>query len=217
MNKEVLNDLSYGMYVISTKYNGKDVGCFVNTVSQITSEEVIISVSINKQNYTNEAIKSAKEFAISILSANSNKDVIGKFGFFTSKEINKFEGFKTIIDSDIKIIDENICGYLMCKLLQVISVDTHDIFIAKVIKCVKKGENRPMTYAYYHDVIKGKAPKNAPTYIEEEPKTNEGNKYKCIICGHIYDETVESIKFEDLPDNWRCPICGVGKDKFKKI
>ena len=83
MNKEVLNDLTYGMYVISTKYNGKDVGCFVNTVSQVTSEDVVISISMNKQNYTNEAIKSSKKFAVSILSTTSNKDVIGKFGFLT--------------------------------------------------------------------------------------------------------------------------------------
>ena len=218
MNKEVLNNLTYGMYVISTNYNGKDVGCFVNTVSQVTSEDVVISVSINKQNYTNEAIKYSKKFAISILSTNSNKDVIGKFGFFSSKEVDKFCDFKTIIDSGIKVVDENVCGYLMCELLNIVSVDTHDIFIAKVNKCVKKEEYTPMTYAYYHDVIKGKAPKNAPTYIEEEKDNiSEGEKYKCIICGHIYDEAVEGIKFDDLPDNWRCPICGVGKDKFKKI
>lgn len=218
MNKEVLNDLTYGMYVISTKYNGKDVGCFVNTVTQITSEDVVICVSINKDNYTNEAIKASKKFCVSILSTESKQDVIGKFGFFSSKEVDKFEEFKIIIDDEIKVIDENICGYLICELLEVVSVDTHDIFIAKVIKCVKREVDTPMTYAYYHDVIKGKAPKTAPTYIEEEKgNINVGEKYKCIICGHVYDESVEGIKFEDLPDTWRCPICGVGKDKFVKI
>ena len=39
--------------------------------------------------------------------------------------------------------------------------------------------------------------------------------YKCIICGHKYDEAVEGKKFDELPDDWKCPICGVGKDKFK--
>jgi len=40
--------------------------------------------------------------------------------------------------------------------------------------------------------------------------------YKCDICGYVYDESKESVKFEDLPDNWVCPICGVGKDSFSK-
>jgi rubredoxin len=39
--------------------------------------------------------------------------------------------------------------------------------------------------------------------------------YKCKICGHKYDETVEGVKFADLPDDWKCPICGVGKDMFE--
>lgn len=42
-------------------------------------------------------------------------------------------------------------------------------------------------------------------------------KFKCIACGYIYDEEVEGEKFEDLPNNWECPICGVGKDMFEPI
>ena len=42
-------------------------------------------------------------------------------------------------------------------------------------------------------------------------------KYKCIICGYIYDESIEKIKFTDLPDDWKCPRCGVGKENFVKI
>jgi rubredoxin len=42
-------------------------------------------------------------------------------------------------------------------------------------------------------------------------------KYVCTICGYVYDDEKEEIKFEDLPEDWTCPICGVGKDKFKKV
>jgi len=42
-------------------------------------------------------------------------------------------------------------------------------------------------------------------------------KYECTVCGHIYDEAIEGVKFEDLPDDWVCPLCGVGKDMFKKV
>ena len=40
---------------------------------------------------------------------------------------------------------------------------------------------------------------------------------KCTICGYIYDDSKEEVKFEDLPDDWKCPICGVGKDMFEKV
>ncbi len=42
-------------------------------------------------------------------------------------------------------------------------------------------------------------------------------KYECTICGYIYDAEVEGVKFEDLPDDWTCPLCGVGKEMFKKV
>ena len=42
-------------------------------------------------------------------------------------------------------------------------------------------------------------------------------KYKCTVCGHIYDEEVEGTPFADLPDDWVCPLCGVGKDMFEKV
>ncbi len=39
-------------------------------------------------------------------------------------------------------------------------------------------------------------------------------KYRCLICGHIYDEDVEGVKFADLPDDWKCPTCKQPKSKF---
>ena len=42
-------------------------------------------------------------------------------------------------------------------------------------------------------------------------------KYKCTACGYIYDDNVETVKFEDLPADWVCPLCGLGKDFFEKI
>lgn len=42
-------------------------------------------------------------------------------------------------------------------------------------------------------------------------------KYKCIICGHIYDDSKESVKFEDLPNDWKCPLCGAPKKLFEEI
>ena len=50
-------------------------------------------------------------------------------------------------------------------------------------------------------------------------------KYSCNNCGYIYDpkegDPMESVKpgtsFKDLPDDWICPDCGVGKDEFELV
>jgi rubredoxin len=87
-----------------------------------------------------------------------------------------------------------------------------------------------MTYAYYHQVKKGKTPPKAATYIapdqqEAEPTTERKKmiKYRCTVCGYIYDPKAgdpdSGVKpgtaFADLPDDWVCPVCGVGKDQFE--
>ena len=49
-------------------------------------------------------------------------------------------------------------------------------------------------------------------------------KWTCVVCGYVYDEAVgdpdsgiaPGTTFEDLPDDWVCPVCGVSKDQFEK-
>lgn len=51
------------------------------------------------------------------------------------------------------------------------------------------------------------------------------NKWRCIPCDYIYDPEIgdaegdidPGIEFEDLPEDWMCPVCGVGKEEFDKI
>ena len=42
-------------------------------------------------------------------------------------------------------------------------------------------------------------------------------RYRCKICGHVYDESKEQVKFVDLPDDWKCPLCGAPKNLFEEI
>lgn len=50
-------------------------------------------------------------------------------------------------------------------------------------------------------------------------------KYRCMVCGHVYDEAEgdpirgfpPGTKFEDLPDDWTCPVCGVEKEEYVEI
>lgn len=212
MDIKAMQDLSYGMYVVTTKVNDKNVGCFVNTVTQITAENPIITVSINKENYTNEALNINKKFAVSILSEETNRDVISNFGFYSSREVDKFENMEYEMIEEIPVIKDNICGYMICEVINVVDSETHNVFFARVLDAKKENNFKPMTYAYYHEIIKGKAPKKAPTYVKEEVKemSEELNneEYVCIVCGYVHKGP--------MPDDFKCPICKVDKTKFKR-
>lgn len=208
MNTSILRDLSYGVYLIGSQKDGKAVGCIANSVMQITSNPIKIAISINLENYTNNAIEETNEFVCSILPENIDSNVIGTFGFRTSKDIDKYKEIKYTFEDGYPIVDGAI-GYIKCKVVDKLQVDTHTIFIGEVIASAKITNEEPMTYAYYHKVKKGKSPAKAPTYIEEIEEKRK-KKYICMVCGYVYEE-------DELPENFTCPICGVDRKMFKEI
>ena len=216
MDKEILQRLTYGLYLISSNEHNKLVGCIVNTVVQITSEDPILSVSVNKNNYTNKVLKEQKKIAINILSSDIDPDIIKIFGFQSSKNVNKFLDVSYSLIDEMPILKKGICGYIIGDIIDIIDVNTHNIFLIKVTNLKKVNDNDNLTYDYYRKFMKGKSPKNAPTYIEEKVESDD-KVYRCMICGHLYKDSENEVKFADLPDDWVCPVCGVGKDKFERI
>ena len=201
MDKKILRDITYGMYIVSTV----DSACVINTFTQITSDNPIITISVNKNNYTNQKIKETNKFIVSIISETTNPNIISTFGFKSSIDIDKFKEFNYKEIDNIKVIEEETIGYIKCEVIDIIDCGTHDIFVAKVTDTNKLNDNIPMTYKYYHEVIKGNAPKNAPTYIEE---AKEEDTYICDICGYRHKGNID--------ENFKCPICGVDYTHFKK-
>lgn len=218
IDKKVLHNISYGMYAVTTKNEEENAGCIINTLVQITSSNPIVTISLNKDNYTNELIKKSKRFAVSILSVETSKDSIAKFGYFSSREVDKFSEVQTLEDENIKVFDDHILGYMICEVTNIVDTESHDVFFGRVVKSVKTMDADAMTYSYYRTELKGTSPKNAPTYDEEKKDSNStSKKYRCTICGYIYDDAKEEVKFEDLPEDWKCPLCGVGKDSFVEV
>lgn len=212
IDNNVFRDVSYGMYLVSTK-NETSSGCIINTLVQITSTNPLIAISLNKNNATHNEIVKSKRFAVSVLSEETNQEVIKTFGYFSSKDINKFDNVKYEEKDNLPVVLEDISSYLICKVENIIDCETHDIFIGRVELTEKVSNKIPMTYKYYHENRKGTSPKNAPTFIEEKKK----DAYRCTVCGYIYDNEKEEIPFEELPDDWVCPRCGVGKELFEKL
>ncbi len=226
MNDKTMHKISYGLYVISSKRDNKYNGQIANTVFQVTSEPPTIAVSINKQNLTHQFIQESRRFAVSILSKETPMKFIGLFGFRSGREIDKFKDVNYKVgQTEVPVVLDNAVAYLEAEVIKETDLGTHTIFIGKVMEAEILNDEEPMTYAFYHQVKGGKAPKTAPTYIKEEPKkeARKMSKYRCTVCGYIYDPEkgdpdggIEAgTSFEEIPDDWVCPVCGVGKDQFE--
>ena len=228
MNLKAVQKICYGLYIISSRKGDRLNGQIANTAFQITSDPPTIAISINKQNLTHEYIQESKVFAVSILSKDAPMTLIGNFGFKTGRDIDKFKEvqYKAGTTGSPIVLDYTI-GYLECEVLSSTDVGTHTVFIGKIVDCETLSDAEPMTYAYYHQVKGGKSPKTAPTYIKEEESKEKivaAGKYRCKVCGYVYDpangDPDSSIKpgtpFEELPDDWSCPICSAPKSEFEK-
>lgn len=215
MDMSVLWKLSYGMYAIGTLDGIRPTGCIVNTVVQITSVNPVIAISMNKNNFTYEAIKKTGRFSVSILTEKTNPNVIAKLGFCSGRDTDKFDGkdFAWQKMDGLPVVKDNCAGHIVAEVVSMTEMETHDIILARVKDAQPCTSIAPMTYKYYHEVIKGSAPKNAPTYQEPKPETQAKTteKWVCTICGYVYEGDLTKE-----PEDWKCPICKQPKSKFVK-
>ncbi len=240
MNQEALFKITYGLYVVSASNGENLTGHVSNTVFQVTANPVRFTVASNKDNLTTEFISKSQSFSVSVLSEDVDLNFLGPWGFNSGRDTNKFENlnYKTG-ESGAPILLDKCLAYFECKVLETIDTGTHILFIGEVIDMdVTEEQGNALTYDYYRRVIKGISPKNAPTYIadhdehetsEEAPEEETSNVskqlYQCVVCGLIYDPEegdpdsgiAPGTAFEDIPDDWICPICGVTKSDFKPI
>ena len=196
MSKSLTRDILSGMFIVSTK----DSACIVDTVLQVSSSsEPLISVSVNKNNYTNSMLKKNTKYGINILSKNVKGEVIKTFGFNSSRDIDKFENFDYIDEDGIKILKDTI-GYMMLEKVQVIDAETHNIFIGKLIKEERFNDEESLLYQDYQQ--------HKDEYLKI--KTSDGKTaWVCTVCGYIYYG-------DTLPEDFVCPKCGVGASAFEK-
>ena len=208
MDKKVLWNVSYGVYVISTLNGESATGCIANSIMQITHDT--IAVSINHNNFTNECIKKCSKFAISILGENCDENIIPIFGFQSGRDVDKFANIDSLKIEDLSVI-KNSVGYIICNLENTLETETHTVFLGRIISGECLQNDIPMTYAYYHKIKNGKSPKNAPTYIEDDVEA-KSLAYKCSICGYVYNGDITKET-----DDYICPICKQPKSVFTKI
>ena len=226
MDLKSLHKISYGVYVVTSGKNDVCNGKIANSVIQVSSKPAMIAVSINKQNYTHELIKETGVFAVSVLSEDAPLSFIGNFGFKCGRDFDKFKDIKNKVGkTGARIVLNYSVAYYETKVVEEIDAKTHTLFVGEIVDAQILSDKTQMTYAFYHHVKRGTTPKSAPSYLKEKKDlVQKDQKYVCKVCGYVYDPVLgdpdSGVKpitsFEELPNDWVCPICGAPKSKFEK-
>lgn len=245
MKYKAFHKLSYGLYIIATGLEGKNFGYIANTAFQVTSTPSQIAISCHKDNATAKQILKSEVFSLSVLKKESDTSIIGEFGFMSSTDIDKFRNLETITAiSGAPIVLSSSVAWFDCKVVNSVDVGSHILIIGEVLDSdVILGEE-PLTYDYYREKYKMLSPKNSPTFVEKEvldseevperelkkgsvPNVVTGSglgSYTCSVCGYQYNPEEgdpaagipPGTSFEDLPEDYKCPICNAGKDYFNE-
>jgi len=200
MNPKCMYKITYGLYLLSAKKDGKDNACIINTAVQIANDPVRISVAVIKGGCTHDMILETGEFNVSPLTVDAPFDLFKHFGMQTGRNAEKCAGRSDLARSanGLVYLTENAGGYLSCRVVQKQDLGSHTLFIAEVADGETLSARPLCTYAYYQSDIK----------VKPAPKVKKG--WVCSVCGYVYEG-------EDMPEDFICPLCKHGKKDFTPI
>lgn len=202
MDKKAMYKLTYGLFVLTSCFEGKDSGCIINTAGQVTSEPNRISIAVNKANFTHDLVQKSGKFNVSILSESAVFDTFKHFGFQSGRTVDKFAGYDSCERSrnGVYYITEGTNSYISATVEQMIDLGSHTLFIASVDDMEVLSDVSSATYEYYQSNIKPKPEKPAKA----------GTSWRCTICGYIYEG-------EELPADFICPLCKHPASDFERV
>ena len=204
MDLNALFKMPYGLYLAGVEYRGKKNACIVNTVAQVTADPARLLVTMQKNNLTSEMALHKGSLAVSVLGRDFPLEKIQRFGYHSGREMEKFDGVPFYEDQHGNpYLTEGVAAIYGLKVERCIDVDTHWLFLCSLESCQALGESNAMTYDDYRILKSGGSP--------DAPAAAPAKKYTCMVCHYVYDG---EIPFADLPDDYVCPICGVGKEQF---
>jgi len=216
MDFDAFYKIGCGMYIVSTAHQGKLNGQLANAVVQVTATPPKIAVSLNKQNLTCQLCVKSRVFSVSVLDREAPMTFLGRWGFKSGRDIDKFEGIDHRMGRNgAPIVLDHALACFEATVTESIDVGTHMVIIGEVTSAERLREGEPMDYIYYRLVKKGLTSKLAATY--QEKKEDEGAgfraleasaeasvprrplsltvpgalapppRYRCNVCGYVYD------------------------------
>lgn len=211
-NTQIVRKITQGMYVVTTPAGG----CLVDAVSRVggSGEEALVAVAIAKTNHSHQLVGESDQFALSVLGHDTDPEIIKTFGFCSSKDTDKLAQVETEEIAGVPVLKDAL-GYMVFDKIDSVDTGTHTIFIGKLREADLYRDETPLTYADYQASKCQKPQKSAAAEAESaddlEKSTTEKGKtaWVCKVCGYVYYG-------DEVPDDYRCPLCGLGKEYFVK-
>lgn len=203
VDNKVFNRFSYGVEVLTTRVDGKDYGCIINTAGQVAScDPKKITISVIKKNNTCDMVMKAGRFNISILTQDAPYSLFQHFGFQSGRDVDKFADvpYDERMANGIRYIPQYTNAVLSCEVIDVKDVETQTLYIANVVEAKVLSDAPSCTYAYYHAHIKPK----------KNPAPERGEGYVCKVCGYFHEGS-------ELPEDFVCPLCKHGREDFEHV
>ena len=201
VDNAAFNKFSYGCEILTTRVDGKDYGCVINTAGQITSSDPKkITISCIKANHTCDMVAQAGIFNLSILSEDVTYDMFKHFGFQSGRDVDKFADWPDELrtQNGVRYIGQHVNAVLSARVIDSRDCGTQMLYIAEVVEAHVLSDAPSCTYSYYHAHIK---PKKQPA-----PPAVEG--WICKVCGYFYEGA-------ELPADFVCPLCKHGPEDFE--
>ncbi len=206
MDATAMFSLTYGLFIAGVEEGGKKNACVINTAVQATAEPVKMHVTMMKSNLTTQLIRRKGSLAVSVLSLDCPLGTVAAFGMRSGRDADKFAGVehRTDANGNPYLDGPATIAVISLEVASMLDLGTHLLFICDVPDAKKTGAGRPMTYADYRTLKSGAAPKPG----KQQPKKKQ---YVCSVCHYVYDG---DVPFEELPEDWLCPVCKKPKSVF---
>ena len=201
MDRKAMYKLSYGLFVLTAREDGKDNGCIINTAIQAASEPNQLSICVNKANYTHDMIQRTGKFTVSVLSQKAQFKLFKHFGFQSGRDTNKFEAFEQCArgTNGIYYITEGTNAYISVTVTKTEDLGSHTMFIGEITDMEVLSNVPSVAYAYKmkYDAIKKKAGRKNCGQVDH----NTGKRSIDAIgelCGDSAKQVQRYIKMTEL-------------------
>ena len=194
-----LFNIGYGLYVVTSRDEGRDNGLIVNTVTQVTNTPNRVAVTINKQNYSHHIIQKTGVMNVNCLDFTAPFSLFENFGFRSGRTVDKFAGIEELrSDNGLRFLPGHINSFLSLQVERYVDLGTHGMFVCAVTEARTCGSRETMTYTHYQNHVKPK------------PQTEGRKGFVCKVCGWVYEG-------DELPADIVCPLCKHGAADFEPI
>ena len=194
-----LFNIGYGLYVVTSRDEGRDNGLIVNTVTQVTNAPNRVAVTINKENYSHHFIRKTGILNVNCLDVTAPFSLFEDFGFRSGRNADKFQGIEELRSGNgLRFLPRHINALLSLQVESYVDLGTHGMFICTVTEARICGSRETMTYTHYQNQVK------------PQPRLEGKKGFVCKVCGWVHEG-------DELPGDIICPLCKHGAADFEEI